>query len=79
MGGRPKKMPRSRQLLDLEKMQALLKNIGEEPYITQTRYQKLIGDLAGTCLRRVNIQQRLGYEFLGEIRTIQYLNFVSSS
>lgn len=42
-----------------EKLLALL---AENPYQTPPSYEKLQGDLAGACSRRINIQHRLVYQ-----------------
>lgn len=46
------------------KAQELLKIIEENPYQTPPPFEKLVGDLAGTYSRRINIQHRLVYQIL---------------
>ena len=46
------------------KAQELLKIIEENPYQTPPPFEKLVGDLAGTYSRRINIQNRLVYQIL---------------
>jgi len=41
------------------KAQKLLALIAEDPYRKPPPYEVLIGDLAGACSRRINIQHRL--------------------
>lgn len=55
------------------KAQKLLDVIAENPFHTPPSYEKLIGDLAGAYSRRVNIQHRLVYQVLEDIRTIKVL------
>jgi Txe/YoeB family toxin of toxin-antitoxin system len=51
----------------------LLEIIAENPYQTPPPYEKLVGDLAGAYSRRINIQHRLVYQVLEEIKTIKVL------
>lgn len=46
------------------KAQGLLAILRENPFENPPPYEKLVGDLAGTYSRRVNIQHRLVYEVL---------------
>jgi toxin YoeB len=55
------------------KTQKLLAVIAENPFQTPPSYEKLIGDLAGAYSRRINIQHRLVYQVLEDIRTIKVL------
>lgn len=55
------------------KAQRLLGIIAEKPYQTPPPYEKLIGDLAGAYSRRINIQYRLVYQVLEDIRTVKVL------
>jgi Txe/YoeB family toxin of toxin-antitoxin system len=45
--------PRAEQLIAL---------LGEDPFRTPPRYEKLVGDLSGAYSRRINIQHRLVYQ-----------------
>lgn len=51
------------------KAAALLAIVAENPFQNPPPYEKLVGDLAGACSRRINIQHRLVYQVL-EDRTI---------
>ena len=42
--------------------QRLLDIIAENPFQHPPSYEKLVGDLAGACSRRINIQHRLVYQ-----------------
>jgi len=53
--------------------QALLDVIAEDPFATPSRFEKLVGDLAGCYSRRINIQHRLVYEVLAEDRVVHVL------
>jgi toxin YoeB len=56
--------PQAARLLDLLKKNA---------YRTPPRYEKLVGDLADAYSRRINIQHRLVYQVLDEIKTIKII------
>ena len=53
--------------------QRLLAVLAENPYRTPPRFEKLVGDLAGACSRRINIQHRLVYQVLDDIRTVKII------
>lgn len=55
------------------KAQQLLAILAENPYQNPPPYEKLVGDLAGACSRRINIQHRLVYQVLENIRTVKVL------
>ncbi len=56
--------PRAQELLDL---------LAHNPYQTPPPYEKLVGDLAGACSRRINIQHRLVYQVLHDIKTVKVI------
>ena len=56
-----------------QKAERLLEILFEDPFRTPPPYEKLIGDLAGADSRRINIQHRLVYQILGEIRTVKVI------
>lgn len=56
--------PKARQLLDI---------LAADPFRTPPLYEKLIGDLAGAYLRRINIQHRLVYQVLKTERVVKVL------
>ena len=56
-----------------EKTQLLLSVLAENPFQTPPPYEKLVGDLAGTYSRRINIQHRLVYQVLQVERTVKVL------
>lgn len=51
----------------------LLAIIKENPFKNPPPYAKLVGDLSGTYSRRINIQHRLLYEVLEDIKTIKVI------
>ena len=54
--------PQAIRLLDLLK---------EDPFQNPSSYEKLVGDLTGAYSRRINIQHRLIYQVLEDIRTVK--------
>ncbi len=56
--------PQAQRLLDL---------LAQNPYQTPPPFEKLVGDLAGACSRRINIQHRLVYQVLDDIHTVKVL------
>ena len=53
--------------------QKLLSLLTHNPYQTPPPYEKLVGDLAGACSRRINIQHRLVYQVLHDIKTVKII------
>ena len=51
----------------------LLKILAKDPYQTPPPFERLLGDLAGACSRRVNIQHRLVYQVLDDIKTVKVI------
>jgi toxin YoeB len=45
----------------------------EDPYRHPQPYEKLVGDLSGTYSRRINIQHRLVYQVLDDIKTVKVI------
>ena len=52
---------------------ALLKILAKDPFQTPPPYEKLVGDLAGAYSRRINIQHRIVYQVLEELKTVKVL------
>lgn len=46
--------------------QELLDLLAVDPYQTPPPYERLVGDLAGACSRRINIHHRLVYQALDD-------------
>ncbi len=59
------------------KVLELLNIISENPYQNPPPYEKLIGDLNNAISRRINIQHRLVYEVLEEVKTIKVIRMWS--
>jgi toxin YoeB len=51
----------------------LLEVLKEDPYQSPPPYEKLLGDLKGAYSRRINIQHRLVYQVLDDIKTVKIL------
>ncbi len=51
----------------------LIDILGEDPFRSPPRYEKLVGDLTGTFSRRINIQHRLVYQVLEDERVVKVL------
>lgn len=56
--------PQAERLLDILKA---------NPYQTPPPYEKLVGDLAGACSRRINIQHRLVYQVLHGVKMVKVI------
>ena len=55
------------------KVESLLEILKRSPFETPPPYEKLVGDLAGAYSRRINIQHRLVYQVLTEMRTVKII------
>ena len=53
------------------KAEKLLEILPRNPFQSLPPYEKLMGDLSGAYSRRINIQHRLVYQVMEEIRTIK--------
>ncbi len=51
----------------------LIKILEENSYQDPPPFKKLVGDLEGAYSRRINIQHRLVYEILDEIKTVKVI------
>lgn len=51
----------------------LLEILAANPYQTPPPFERLIGDLTGACSRRINIQHRLVYQILDDIKTVKII------
>jgi toxin YoeB len=59
------------------KAQELLALIAEDPHRKPPPFEKLVGDLAGACSRRINIQHRLVYQMLEDEHVVKVLRLWS--
>jgi Txe/YoeB family toxin of toxin-antitoxin system len=55
------------------KAERLLAILEDNPYQPFPPFEKLVGDLAGAYSRRINIQHRLVYQVLDDIRTVKVI------
>ena len=55
------------------KAEYLLDILRENPYQTPPPYEKLVGKLSGACSRRINIQHRLLYQVLDDVKTVKVI------
>ena len=53
--------------------QRLLEILSRDPYQTPPPYEKLVGDLQGAYSRRINIQHRLVYQVLDDLKTVKVI------
>ena len=53
--------------------QTLLAILAEDPFQNPPPYEKLVGDLAGSYSRRINIQHRLVYQVFSAEGTVRVL------
>ncbi len=51
----------------------LLVILAANPYQTPPPFERLVGDLTGACSRRINIQHRLVYQILDDIKTVKII------
>ncbi len=59
------------------KAQNLIGLIKENPFQNPPPYEKLLGNLSGLYSRRINIQHRLVYEVLEDIKTVKIISMWS--
>ena len=60
-----------------QKAQALLDLLAADPYQQPPPYEALVGDLRGACSRRINIQHRLVYQVVEDVRVVKALRMWS--
>jgi toxin YoeB len=65
-----KKLGRSGRRESAEKLLDLL---ARDPFETPPPFEKLRGDLSGAYSRRIDIQHRLVYEVVEEVRTVKVI------
>ena len=65
-----KKLKRSGLKAAAEKLLEMLK---QNPFQSPPPYEKLVGDLSGAYSRRINIQHRIVYQVLADIKTVKIL------
>jgi toxin YoeB len=60
-----------------DRAQVLLDLLADDPFRSPPPFEKLVGDLTGSCSRRINIQHRLVYQVLTEERVVKVLRMWS--
>ena len=55
------------------KAQRILEILAINPYQNHPPHEKLVGDLSGAYSRRINIQHRLVYQVLDNIKTVKVI------
>ena len=65
-----KKLARSGLKPQAERLLTMLR---KNPYQTPPPFETLVGDLRGACSRRINIQHRLVYQVLDDIKTVRVI------
>ncbi len=60
-----------------KKAEGLLEILRENPWQSPPSFERLVGDLAGACSRRINIQHRLVYQVLEDVRTVKVIRMWS--
>jgi len=55
------------------KAETLLEILRKNPFQQSPPFEKLVGDLSGAYSRRINIQHRLVYQVLIDIKTIKVI------
>lgn len=65
-----KKLSRSGLKPQAEKLLTIL---SKNPYQSPPPFERLVGDLSGACSRRINIQHRLVYQVLDDIKTVKII------
>ncbi len=56
--------PQAERLLDI---------LRENPYHAPPPYERLVGDLSGACSRRINIQHRIVYQIMNDIKMVKII------
>ena len=60
-----------------KKTKVLIDILRENPYQNPPPYEKLLGNLSGTCLRRINVQHRLVYQVLEDEKIVKIISMWS--
>jgi toxin YoeB len=55
------------------KAEVIIEILRENPYQTPPSYEKLVGDLSGAYLRRINIQHRIVYQILDKEKAVKVI------
>lgn len=60
-----------------KKTEILLETLKHDPFQSPPPYEKLVGDLLGAYLRRINVQHRLVYQVLKKERIVKIIRMWS--
>ena len=55
------------------KTEKLLDTLRENPHQTSPPFEKLLGDLSGAYSRRINIQHRLVYQIIDDLKVVKVI------
>jgi Txe/YoeB family toxin of toxin-antitoxin system len=55
------------------KAEKLIEILARNPYQTPPPFEKLLGDLSGAYSRRINVQHRLVYQILDDVKTVKII------
>lgn len=55
------------------KAEKLLEILRKNPYQTPPLFEKLVGDLTGAYSRRINVQHRLVYQILDDVKIVKVI------
>jgi len=55
------------------KAESIIEILRKNPYQAPPAYEKLVGDLAGACSRRINIQHRMIYQVLNDEKVVKII------
>lgn len=69
-----KDIPKLKSAHLAEKAKALIEVIREDPFQSPPPYEKLVGDLNGAYIRRINVQHRLVYQVYEREQTVKILS-----
>ena len=56
-----------------KKAERILGILKEDPFQSPPPFEKLVGDLSGAYSRRINIQRRLVYQVIEDIKTVKII------
>ncbi len=56
-----------------DKAEELIRILESNPFQTPPPFEKLLGDLSGAYSRRINIQHRLVYQVIEDIKTVKVI------
>ena len=60
-----------------EKTQQLLEVLKNDPFKNPPPFEKLVGDLSGANSRRINIQHRIVYQVLDDVKIVKVIRMWS--